>query len=151
VARRRLFRFRLQLNLTIAHILLMSAFTQATDWPNYRHDERRSAISDDQLQFPLTLSWHCSSRSAPRPAIADPLSHPTDVDFACIRDHSEPVFLDFDHAFHPVAAAGRVFFGSSTGDRVFNVELQGRTVLRDFDPVAAGGGSHRAVVRTHSS
>lgn len=36
----------------------------------------------------------------------------------------------------------------AAGDRVFDVELQGETVLKGFDPVAAGGGSNREVVRT---
>jgi hypothetical protein len=38
----------------------------------------------------------------------------------------------------------------AVGERVFDIELQGRVVLKDFDPVAAGGGRHRAVVRTFS-
>jgi len=36
---------------------------------------------------------------------------------------------------------------AAPGDRVFTVELQGRTVLRDFDVVEAAGGPRRTVVR----
>jgi outer membrane protein assembly factor BamB len=97
---------------------LLTAGASAGDWPAYRHDARRSAVSEDRLEFPLRLTWRRQSARAPRPAFADPLKHPTDVDFAYIRDHSEPVLLDFDHAFHPVAADGRVFIGSSADDSV---------------------------------
>jgi hypothetical protein len=33
------------------------------------------------------------------------------------------------------------------GERVFDVKLQGKVVLEDFDIAAAAGGTHRAVVR----
>ncbi len=104
--------------LASALILLLTFSATASDWPAFRHDARRSAVSPDQLEFPLTLAWRRKAQRPPRPAFADPLSHPTRVDFAYIRDHSEPVLLDFDYAFHPVVAGGRVFFGSSADDSV---------------------------------
>ncbi len=104
--------------LVSALIALMAFSASASDWPAYRQNARRSAVSTDRLNFPLSLAWHRKARHQPRPAFADPLSHPTGIDFAYIRDHSEPVLLDFDHAFHPVAAGGRVFFGSSADDAV---------------------------------
>jgi len=36
----------------------------------------------------------------------------------------------------------------SPGDRVFDIEIQGRTVATGFDPVASASGRHRAVSRT---
>ena len=36
------------------------------------------------------------------------------------------------------------------GERVFDIQIQGVTVLRGFDPVAAAGGPNRAVVRVFS-
>lgn len=95
----------------------------ADDWPAFRHDARRSTVSKDTVEFPLRVSWHRRSRRLPQPAFADPLAHPTGVDFAYVRDHSQPVQLKFDHAFHPVAAVGRVFFGSSADDSVRCVSL----------------------------
>lgn len=103
---------------TALAVVLLATVLPASDWPTYRRDARRSAVSEDPLEFPLRVAWHRRSSLLPRPAFADPFKHPTDVDFACIRDHSEPVLLNFDHAFHPVAAGGRVFFGSSADDSV---------------------------------
>ena len=37
------------------------------------------------------------------------------------------------------------------GDRVFDVRIQGKTVLKDFDIVAAAGGAARAVVKTFAA
>jgi hypothetical protein len=104
--------------LNLASVIVCALSAPASDWPAFKHDARRSAVSTDRLNFPLGLAWHQKPRHAPRPAFADPLSHPTGIDFAYIRDHSQPVQLDFDYAFHPVAADGRVFFGSSADDAV---------------------------------
>jgi outer membrane protein assembly factor BamB len=99
-------------------ILLLAFSVSAGDWPAYRRDARRSAVSTDQVDFPLTLTWHRTSKLPPQPAFADPVKHPTNIDFAYVRDGAEPVLLDFDHAHHPVAANGRVYFGSSADDSV---------------------------------
>ena len=99
-------------------VLLVTCSISASDWPAYRHDARRSATSVDRLEFPLRLSWHRRSTLAPRPAFNDPLKHPSGIDFAYVRDYSEPVLLDFDHAYHPIAAKGRVYFGSSADDSI---------------------------------
>lgn len=101
--------------------LAQAAFT--SDWPAYRRDPRRSAVSTDRLEFPLNVAWHRTASHPPAPAFADPLRHPTEVDFTQVRDFSQPVQLNFDHAFHPVAADGRVFFGSSANDSVRCVSL----------------------------
>jgi len=37
--------------------------------------------------------------------------------------------------------------GTELGERVFDVKLQGKTVLKDFDVVKAAGGSRRALVK----
>jgi hypothetical protein len=99
-------------------MLMFALRASAGDWPTYRRDARRSAVSTDQVEFPLALAWHRTSKRPPRPAFADPVKHPTNIDFAYVRDGAEPVLLDFDHAYHPVAANGRVYFGSSADDSV---------------------------------
>ncbi|MFP6604452.1 MAG: PQQ-binding-like beta-propeller repeat protein, partial [Pirellulaceae bacterium] len=99
-------------------VFLATCSISASDWPAYRHDARRSATSVDQLEFPLRLSWQRQSTLAPRPAFDDPVKHPSGIDFTYVRDYSEPVLLDFDHTFHPIAAKGRVYFGSSADDSV---------------------------------
>ena len=89
---------------SLALILLFSQSITASDWPAFRHDVRRSAVSKDTLKFPLKLAWHRKAKLPPQPAFADPVKHPTNIDFAYFRDGAEPVQLDFDHAFHPVSA-----------------------------------------------
>ncbi len=108
---------------TLLLSLLLASVASASDWPAFRHDKRRSSVSTDRLRFPMRTVWQYESRIGPQPAFPDPLKHPTNVDFAYVRDSSEPVLLDFDHAFHPVAAGGRVFFGSSADDAVRCVSL----------------------------
>ena len=111
----------------LAILIPLSLFLDAvsgSDWPAFRHDVRRSGVSTDTLSFPLKLAWHRKEKLLPRPAFADPLKHPSAIDFAYIRDHSEPVQLDFDHAFQPVAAKGNVFFGSSADDAVRCLSLK---------------------------
>ena len=105
-------------------VIAAALSASASDWPAYRRDARRSAVSEDRLDFPLALVWHQQSKLSPRPAFEDPLKHPTDVDFAYVRDASEPVLLDFDHAFHKVSAGGLVFFGSSADDSVRCLSLE---------------------------
>ncbi|MEO1999857.1 MAG: PQQ-binding-like beta-propeller repeat protein, partial [Planctomycetaceae bacterium] len=108
----------------VAVVLVSATLSSASDWPAYRRDARRSAASKDRLEFPLQIAWQQRPTRPPRPAFDDPLKHPTNVDFAHICDYSEPVLLDFDHAFHPVSAGGRVFFGSSADDSVRCVSLE---------------------------
>lgn len=102
----------------------LATHTFASDWPSFRHDERRSAVSTDHVTFPLAIAWHRSASRPPQPAFADPVKHPTNFDFAYARDGAEPVLVDFDHAFHPVAADGHVFFGSSADDSVRCLSLE---------------------------
>ena len=73
-------------------VLILTTCVSASDWPTYRRDARRNALSEDQLEFPLRVAWQRQSKLPPRPAFEDPFKHPTDVDFACIRDHSESCF-----------------------------------------------------------
>jgi outer membrane protein assembly factor BamB len=122
----------LQISLAALVTGLNSTPVSAGDWPMFRHDARRSAVSSDPLEFPLRLAWHWVSHRPPQPAFADPLRHPTEFDFAHVRDFPQPVQLNFDHAFHPVAADGRVFFGSSADDSVRCVSLKTGEPLWDF-------------------
>ena len=116
----------------VAGFLVIVSLGSASDWPAYRRDARRSAVSPDRLEFPLHTVWHRQPALPPRPAFEDPFKHPTDVDFAVFRDHTEPVLLDFDHAFHPVAAGGRVFYGSSADDSVRCLSLETGVQLWSF-------------------
>lgn len=40
----------------------------AGDWPAYRHDARRSSVTDETLRFPLHLAWRYQCVQPPAPA-----------------------------------------------------------------------------------
>jgi len=82
----------------------------AGDWPAYRHDARRSNVSEEALAFPLRETWRQIPAQAPRPAWPEPL-HVINR-------------LDFDYAPHPVSAGGMVFTGSTADDAIRAFDLK---------------------------
>jgi outer membrane protein assembly factor BamB len=93
--------------LALACLLLPAG---AADWPAYRHDARRSNVSEEGLAFPLQERWRQVPAQAPRPAWPEPL-HVINR-------------LDFDYAPHPVSAGGLVFTGSSADDTLRAFDLK---------------------------
>jgi outer membrane protein assembly factor BamB len=87
-----------------------SAFGE--DWPSYGHDAGRTGSTAESLRLPLHVQW--TYRPTHPPAPAWPL--PAERDYLGRRQHLGDYvnLLDFDHAFHPVIAGGRVVFGSSS-------------------------------------
>jgi len=81
-----------------------SAHTIAADWPAYRADAARSAVTAEKLPFPLAKIWTYEPPQAPRPAWPEP--------------GKELHRMDFDYALQPVVAGGLVYFGSSADDTV---------------------------------
>ncbi len=81
---------------------------RAADWPTYRHDAARSAVTDEPLQFPLVRQWTLDG-PAPRPAWPEP--------------GRELNRLAFDYVYHVAVADGTVFFGSSADHKVYAVDL----------------------------
>lgn len=93
------------------------AASHASDWPMYRRDPARSAVTPDTLVFPLERKWAFRPPQAPCPAWPEP--------------GKEMHRMDFDYAFHPVVAGGMVFFGSSADDTVRALDLRtGRLLWR---------------------
>jgi outer membrane protein assembly factor BamB len=88
----------------LAGLLMLASLAPAADWPSYRHDLARSGASEEQLAFPLHLSWSYVSAQPPRPAWPEP--------------GRELHRLAFDYAFDVVDAEGLVFFGSSADHTV---------------------------------
>ena len=85
-------------------ILMLGSGAAGGDWPTYNADAARSGSTGEALKLPLTKLWTYAPVQAPRPAWPQPGK-------AVHR-------IDFDYAFQPVAAEGRVFFGSSADDTV---------------------------------
>jgi outer membrane protein assembly factor BamB len=89
---------------------LLAGPVVALDWPTYQHDYQRSGLTQEGLEFPLTLAW---VHQAKAPATA--WSDPPKADFYT----SPPQLplkprLAFDRAHHVAVAGGRLYFSSST-------------------------------------
>jgi outer membrane protein assembly factor BamB len=79
----------------------------AEDWPCYRKDAGRSAVTSEDLSYPLSARWVVRG-PAPRPAWPEP--------------GRAANFLDFDNACQPVAVGGRVYFASSATDTLYALD-----------------------------
>lgn len=90
---------RFQLTGVITAVVVFSAVAQGADWPLWRYDAQRSAASPQELPPQLRLHWQ---RKLPRLKPAWP---------------DQPK-MQFDAAYQPVAARGRLFVGSSYDNSV---------------------------------
>ena len=94
--------------------LFIGLGVSAADWPTYRADASRSGVSSEQLALPLKQAWVHQPLHAPRPAWRGPAKR--DLYNDKLNDLKNRQL--FDHAFHVVADAKSVYFGSSADDQV---------------------------------
>lgn len=85
---------------------------RAEDWPTYRHDNGRTAITQEKLPVPLAEAWVFQSRHAPSPAWEPPRAVPVEGILELPR-------VRFDDAYHVVSAGDAVYFGSSSDNKVY--------------------------------
>jgi len=92
-------------------ILWPGLWSSASDWPTYRHDNQRSAITLESLKLPLSKRWQLIPEQPPSPAWAKPAKY----DFFVSPQTRKPLVhrLAYDHAYHVTAVGDRVFYGSS--------------------------------------
>ena len=83
----------------------------AADWPAYRHDNQRSAITAETLKLPLNRLWQMIPAQPPSTAWAKPAK----FDFFVSPQSRKPLThrLAYDHAYHATAVDDQVFYGSS--------------------------------------
>lgn len=86
------------------------------DWPTYRHDNRRSAVTKDEFRLPASLVWVWRSSNAPVTALPGPGRRTFEG-----RELRHKVRLD--DAFQAVFCGQRVFFGSSEDGRIICLDL----------------------------
>ncbi len=97
---------------TIIFLTLISGLTMASDWPSYQHDNLRSGITADQLNAPtLSQSWIFTAKARPQPAWHGKMER----DSYAKRSFQADTY-DYDKAFNLIAADGKVFFGSTSGN-----------------------------------
>ncbi len=94
--------------LIVAGLSLTRFRASGEDWPAYRKDAARSAVTTSQLDFPLGTAWVHRLSQPPRPAWPD-----------CGRAFS---IFDFDYAAMPVVAEGIVYLSSSADDTVYALD-----------------------------
>ncbi len=103
--------------LTLA-ALLLPAITCASDWPTYRHDARRSGVSDDQLNFPLTPAWRHMG-GTPRQAWSGPAKWDAYSGNAGLQS-----MRNFDPCYFVTIAGGLVYYGSSHDNAVHALDAE---------------------------
>jgi len=91
-------------------ILLLALATPAVaaDWPQWRHDAGRAAVSPEELPARLSFQWS-RELGAPRPAWAD--------------DPAMRV-VDFDATYEPVVMGSTLFVGSSRNDALMAFDTE---------------------------
>lgn len=89
---------------------LLTGRLPALDWPTYQHDYQRSALTQESLDFPLTLTW-TQQLKPPAPAWSDP---PKADYYTSPPQLPLQPRLAFDRAHHVAVVGGRLYFGSSS-------------------------------------
>ena len=104
-----------------AHFLLVACLVapyrhpvSAGEWPAYGGQAARNHATTDALPNQLLLQWRYQSPQPPHPAWPNSKR------------------LDFDRAYHPVIADGKVLFGSSADDTVTALDVQTGRVAWQF-------------------
>lgn len=86
----------------------------ADDWPTFRHDNRRSAFTPEELDAAgLETCWVFRSVHPPSPAWSGPAKWDAFAEVNGLRS-----MRNYDPVFHVIAAGGSLWFGSSAEDCV---------------------------------
>lgn len=98
--------------LGFAGLVACTPVARAEDWPTYRHDNQRSAVSNENLGTPMVAPrWIYSSPTPPQPAWEGPAkwdAYSTQANLKSMRN--------FDPVYYVTSVGDRVFFGSSAED-----------------------------------
>jgi len=86
-------------------VLVWCVGAVAEDWPTFRHDNARSAITAEALAPPLVQEWVFVPLHGPEPAWPVP--------------GMEKARVRFDEVFHVAAVGDAVYFGSSADNKVY--------------------------------
>ncbi len=98
----------------LVSVLVAAVSLDGADWPTYRFDEKRSGATLERLDFPLTATWVHRSLFPPEPAWPDPARQ----NYLGGLYNLQPRCVD-DRAYRTVIAAGLLYFGSSSDDKLY--------------------------------
>jgi len=99
-------------------LFTLSAALRAEDWPTYRSDPARSGISTETVGPKLFLQWTYTPMHPPKPAWPMPSEE-------LPRMHN-------DNAYHVVIADGSAYFGSSTTNKVYSIDVGSGRIRWEF-------------------
>ena len=108
------------LGIVLTIVTVLSVPSKADDWPTYRHDNSRSAVTAESLKMPLQDYWSFKPLYAPQPAWSDPNPRPVGGWYGA----TELRRVHFDDAFHVADVGGAVFFGSSADGKVVSLDAK---------------------------
>jgi outer membrane protein assembly factor BamB len=108
-------------------LMVLARLTYCQDWPTYMHDNFRSGVTEAQIELPLESAWTFKTLHPPSPAWPAPARQ----DF--FHDHFDlrPVET-YDWAFHAIAQAGTICFGSSSQDKIYALNADSGKVCWTF-------------------
>jgi outer membrane protein assembly factor BamB len=109
---RRLFRNSLTVLRLLAVVTLSLSAAFAEDWPTYRQGNDRSGATAENFNGAASLQWRFVAPNPPRRAWSS--EEGRTIEGHIIKDR-----VKFDDAFQPIAAGGRVWFGSSSDHQVY--------------------------------
>lgn len=103
--------------LLIIFSVLLGSFAQAEDWPTYRHDNRRSGVSAENLPTGLKEAWtHEGGR--PRQAWSGPAKWDAYSGNAGLQS-----MRNFDPCYYVTSSKGLVYYGSTHDNAVHALDL----------------------------
>jgi outer membrane protein assembly factor BamB len=90
----------------------------ADDWPTYRHDNQRSGVADETLDFAaLNPQWTWEADAPPQPAWHGPAKWDAfsgNMDLRSMRD--------YDPVYYTIAVGDAVYFASTATDKVYALD-----------------------------
>ena len=98
-------------------IFLLPTTLPAEDWPTYRHDSRRSGVTEEALTFPLKPAWQHRG-GTPRQAWSGPAKWD-----AFSANNGLQSMRNFDPCYFVTVAGGLVYYGSSHDNAIHALEI----------------------------
>jgi outer membrane protein assembly factor BamB len=114
--------------LTLFLLFMLCSVGWGDDWPTHLHDRQRSGHSPEQLTPPLIQQWAVQPDRAPRPAWTE---FPAKQDLWQNFYENKPR-LTQDNAFGVVIADKRLYYGSSSSDKIVCRDVESGAVLWKF-------------------
>lgn len=103
----------------------MACVSPGEDWPTHLHDYRRSGWTSETLAVPLSNSWTFISPHAPDTAWEAPIP-------GVVEGNEEEHRVDYDNAFQVAVSGGRAYFGSSSDDQLYCLDVASGKILWIF-------------------